>query len=309
MLNAQSAEVKAEFDTSEIRIGEPFHLNLHVIQSRGLKVEFPPIGNTLAGRIEVLESSAADTSVSDDKLQIQKQYSLTCFDSGFYEIPPLVFGVSEGDLSDSIITNPLSLVVHTVAVDSTIYDIKEPMHVPVGFMEVFPYAAGGLVLLLAAGLLVRHLRKRKGAGPIFAPARPEEPAHVTALRELDALKEEKLWQKNEFKLYYSRLTEIIRQYMERRYGIPAMEMTSYDIYMAWMQSGEDRDDLSGQLNLLLNLADLVKFAKEKPVASDNEENMERAYDFVHRTKLVKPLYGEDHEVNNTEEGKIPVENE
>jgi hypothetical protein len=118
---------------------------------------------------------------------------------------------------------------------------------------------------------------------------------VIALRELDGLAELKLWQQGEFKHYYTRLTEIIRQYMERRYGIPAMEMTSREIHQAWATSGEDREDLAGNLDLLLNLADLVKFAKEKPVASDNEENLERAYDFVHKTKRVKPLFGDDQE--------------
>jgi hypothetical protein len=243
--------------------------------------------------VEVIESYPADTLVQDDILLIDRQYSLTCFDSGFYEIPPLVFGFSDGEWSDSISTNPMYLLVHTVAVDSTIYDIKSPIHVPVGFMEVFPYVAGGIALLGAIGFLVWYLRRRRGSESAFLPSRPEEPAHMIALRELDELKARKLWQKNEFKEYYSRLTEIVRRYMERRYRIPAMEMTSVEIQRAWKESGEDRENLAGNLNLLLNLADLVKFAKERPVASDNEENMERAYDFVQKTKLVKPLYGEE----------------
>ena len=118
---------------------------------------------------------------------------------------------------------------------------------------------------------------------LLIPERPQEPAHVIALRELDRLREEKLWQRSEFKTYYTRLTEIIRQYIERRYGIPAMEMTSYEILDAWKLEEQPEEDLAAQLNRLLNLADLVKFAKEKPLASDNEENLERAYEFVKRT--------------------------
>ena len=190
-------------------------------------------------------------------------------------IPPLVFGFNGEDWSDSVSTYPLYLLVRSVAVDSTIYDIKSPIHVPVGFMEVFPYVAGGLALLAAVGFLVWYLRKRRGSESLLPASKTEEPAHVIALRDLDELKEQKIWQQNEFKNYYSRLTEIIRRYMERRYGIPAMEMTSQEIHRAWVSSGEDRDDLSGSLNMLLNLADLVKFAKEKPIASDNEENLDR----------------------------------
>ena len=317
MLNAQYVEVLAEFDTNQVRIGEVFHLNLSVKQPEGLNVTFPPIQDTLVDRVEVLESFPADTLFGDDILQIAKQYRLTCFDSGLYVIPPLVFGFNSGDLSDSISTHPMYLLVHSVAVDSAFYDIKSPIHVPVGFMEVFPYVAGGLALLAAIGFLVWFLRKRKGSKSIFLPSKPEEPAHVIALRELDELKEQKLWQQNKFKDYYTRLTDIIRRYMVRRYGIPAMEMTSLEIHRAWSLSGEDKEDLAGNLNVLLNLADLVKFAKEKPLASDNEGNMERAYVFVHKTKLVKPLYGDDQdhpdkdmEVSDKEENiKLAIENE
>ena len=294
--NAQYVEVLAKFDTNQVRIGEVFHLDLSVEQPVGLAVEFPVIRDTLADKVEVLGFSAPDTLVmEDDNLQISQRFRMICFDSGFYEIPPLVFEFSAGDWSDSISTYPLYLMVNTVAVDSTLYDIKSPIHMPVGFLEVFPFVLGGIALVLVVGLLFWYLRKRRKGESVFIPSVPEEPAHVIALRELNELNEQKLWQQNEFKDYYSRLTGIIRRYMERRYKIPAMEMTSYDILKAWKDSGKDRNGLTSSLDRLLNLADLVKFAKERPVATDNEENMERAYDFVHRTKVVKPIFGEDKE--------------
>lgn len=292
--SAQYVEVLAKFDTNQVRIGEVFHLDLSVEQPSGLNVNFPVIRDTLVDKVEVLGASAPDTLIMDDDiLQIRQRFRLTCFDSGLYEIPPLVFEFRADNWSDSISTYPLFLLVNTVAVDSAIYDIKSPIHMPVGFMEVFPYAIGGLALLVAVGFLVWYLRKRRKGESIFVPSIPEEPAHVIALRELDELRGQKLWQQNEFKDYYSRLTEIVRRYMERRYKIQAMEMTSYDILKAWKDSGEDQHGLISSLDRLLNLADLVKFAKEKPLASHNEENMERAYDFVHKTKVIKPIYGED----------------
>jgi hypothetical protein len=147
---------------------------------------------------------------------------------------------------------------------------------------------GGIIVLGAIGVLIWYLRRRKKNKPLFGPPKPEIPAHIIAFRELRELADEKLWQKSEFKQYYTRLTGVIRHYMERRYGIQAMEMTSHEILEEWKLSGENTGDLDEKLNGLLNLADLVKFAKQKPVASENEENMERAYDFVERTKWVKP---------------------
>jgi hypothetical protein len=164
---------------------------------------------------------------------------------------------------------------------------------PVSFLEVFPFVVGGLLLVAAIYFTVRYLRRRKKQKGIFTPDRPEDPAHVVALRELDRLREEKLWQRSEFKPYYTRLTDTIRRYMERRYNIPAMEMTSYEILDTWKQSERPEEDLSAKLNRLLNLADLVKFAKEKPIASDNEENLDRAYEFVKKTAWVQKTEEEE----------------
>ena len=286
--HSQYLEISADFDTNQVRIGELFHLDLAVEQPVGLSVDFPVIRDTLVDKVEVLESHPADTVVSDEVLQISKRYTLTSFDSGLYQVPPLLFHFRQGDWKDSLGTYPLYLLVHTVAVDSSIYDVKSPIHMPVGFMEVFPYLIGGLALVVCVGILIWYIRKRRSGKPVFLPEKPAEPAHVIALRELNVLQEQKLWQQNEFKKYYTRLTEVIRRYMERRYNIPAMEMTSHETLQAWSASGEDREDLTGSLRSLLNLADLVKFAKEKPLATDNEENLERAFDFVHKTKWMAP---------------------
>lgn len=287
-VRAQFIEVRTGFDTNQIRLGEAFHLDIQVHQPSDVKVDFPVIEDTLIEKIEVIRTWPADTVLMNGDFEIHKRYRLTSFDSGLYVVPPMKFQFHSSFWTDSIESNPLYLLVHTVPVDSTIYDVKVPIHLPVGFLEVFPFVLGGIILLVGTGFLIWYLRRRRRNKPLFRPPKPEEPAHVIAFRELRDLKDEKLWQKNEFKKYYTRLTEIIRRYMERRYGIPAMELTSYEILDAWNHSGEDRDDLSDKLRLLLNLADLVKFAKQKPVATENEENMERAYDFVEKTKWVKP---------------------
>jgi len=290
---SQFVELKTQLDTNQIRIGEQFHLDIEILQPSDVNIIFPEIKDTLISRIEVLESYPRDTIAEGENLKISQRHRLSSFDSGFYEIPPLRFHIQSGQWSDSIESNPLYLLVHSVAVDSTIYDVKAPIHMPLSFLEIFPFIAGGLALVAAVYFIVRYLRRRKKKKGLFKPDRPEDPAHVVALRELDRLREEKLWQHSEFKPYYTRLTDTIRRYMERRYNIPAMEMTSYEILDNWKRSERPDDDLSAKLYRLLNLADLVKFAKEKPLASDNEENLDRAYEFVKKTALVQKIEEEE----------------
>jgi hypothetical protein len=292
-VQSQFVELSTRLDTNQIRIGEQFHLDIDVWQPAGVSVMFPEIKDTLMARVEVLQAFPRDTAAEEENLKISQRYLLTSFDSGFYEIPPLKFYIRSGQWRDSLESNPLYLLVYSVAVDSTIYDIKAPIHMPVSFLEVFPFAAGGMVLVAAIYFTIRYLRRRKKRKGVLVPDRPEDPAHVIALRELDRLREEKLWQKSEFKPYYTRLTEIIRRYMERRYNIPAMEMTSYEILDTWKHGERPDEDLSAKLNRLLNLADLVKFAREKPLASDNEENLDRAYEFVKRTVWVQKIEEEE----------------
>lgn len=284
--NSQYVEIRAKLDTDRVLIGDQFNLNLSISQPVGTEVRFPDIRDSLAGKIEVLRQGNIDTLVVNDRLELKRKILLTCFDSGLYEIPPLPFGISSADWKDSIFSNPVFLAVNTVPLDSVIRDVKQPLKVPVSFAEIYPYILVAIVLAAVTYFTVYLLRKRKKKEPVFASARPQEPAHLIALRELDKLKEEKLWQRSEYKLYYTRLTEIIRNYIERRFNIPAMEQTSYDILQSWKKAGYNDRNLYDILKQLLNLADLVKFAKEKPLPSDNEINLDNAYVFVRNTKPV-----------------------
>jgi hypothetical protein len=285
-VDSQYVEVRAKLDTDKVLIGDQFNLNLSVSQPVGTEITFPDIRDSIAGKIEVLRQGKIDTLVVNDRLELKRKILLTCFDSGLYEIPPFPFGISSAGWKDSIFSNPVFLAVNTVPLDSLIRDIKQPIKVPISFAEIYPYILIAIGLVAVAYFTVYLLRKRKKKEPVFTPARPQEPAHLIALRELDKLKEEKLWQRNEFKLYYTRLTEIIRNYIERRFNIPAMEQTSYDILQSWKKAGYNDRDLYEILKQLLDLADLVKFAKEKPLPSDNEINLDNAYVFVRNTKPV-----------------------
>jgi len=304
-LYGQYVEIRAELDTNQITIGDQFYLKLKVDQPVSAVVEFPAFSDTIIGNIEILGQSGIDTThLSNDRLELKQHILLTSFDSGFYEIPPFPFKISLDNWTDSIYSNPSYLFVHTVALDSVIRDIKQPLHVPVSFAEIYPYVLIGLFTAAMIIALFYYLRKRKRKEPLFRTLKPSEPAHVIALRELDKLSSEKLWQKGEHKNYYTRLTEIIRVYIEMRYDIPAMEQTSMEILEAWDASGYgENTELIDILKKLLSLADLVKFAKEKPLPEDNEVNLENAYEFVRLTKPASILR-EDTEQNVDQDDKM-----
>ena len=149
-------------------------------------------------------------------------------------------------------------------------------------------AAGVLALLLA--LVALYALKRilarygKGLGDLFKPA-PPQPPHVVAIKALEALHNQKLWQNNRHKQYYSGLTDILRTYIAARWGVGAMEMTSDEIIEA-MRSEELPDKARMDLTAILRDADLVKFAKATPDGEQNEADYLKAFYFVEETKLV-----------------------
>jgi hypothetical protein len=138
------------------------------------------------------------------------------------------------------------------------------------------------------------------------PSKPKEPAHIIALRELDRIKNEKLWQKDKIKEFYSDVTETLRIYIEDRFDIPAMEQTTDEILTNFKYRKElINEKLFGNLSQILSLADLVKFAKYIPLPDDNNMTLVEAYFFVNATKkeeIKKPT--ESEEDTNGEEIEI-----
>lgn len=300
----QEIYLKAELDTQIIRIGEQAELDIELTKPYDVKIDFPVFTDTLVTGIEILRRTPVDTTKKDAKSDILKQkYYLTSFDTGIYRIPPIPFYLDFGDRKDTFYSNPLAMAVFTIPIDTSeaIFDIKAPLEVGYSIYEVLPYL-GILIFLLFIGFGIYLLiRKKKGKEPVFKKSlKPEEPAHIIALRELDDLKKAKLWQQNKIKEYYSRLTEIIRRYIERRYSIMAMEQTSPEIIEAFQKIHGLDDSLKEKLSILLSLADLIKFAKGTALPDENDRHMQNAYEFIDKTKL---LVNPDNEEKSEDETK------
>jgi len=178
----------------------------------------------------------------------------------------------------------------THTANQTIYALKPQRTLPLRAEEITGYLFGGLFLLLNLAALLfalrYHLSKRgKHLSDLFKPA-PPAPPHVEAIRALEGLHNQKLWQNNKHKAYYSGLTDILRRYLAGRYGIGALEMTSDEI-IETMRPEELPDKARMDLTAILRDADLVKFAKATPEAEQNEADYLKAYYFVEETKPVE----------------------
>ena len=286
-MSAQLISVRSQLSSDSMMIGDQLVYNLHVEAADHVDFKLPVLRDTLNRHLEILYAISSDTLLSEGKKVVDHRYVITGFEPGMQLIPAQEVLYAVGERWDTARSMPLIIQVYEPLVDTTqqIKPIKAPINTPLTFKEILPWIGvglGGLILLAALVVLLRRYRLRQG-GVEELPAKPLEPAHVIAFRELDKLKEEKIWEKGEVKRYYTRLTEITRQYIERQYGIPAMEQTSHQIMQDFRRSNRDDSLLDDMLKELLELADLVKFAKEDPLPIDNQTNLNNAYLFVQKT--------------------------
>jgi hypothetical protein len=253
-------------------------------------VIWPTIKDTILGNLQVINRSKIDSSWSADKktLQLSQKLRITCFDSGFYTIPPISFFYRH--LPDTTIrtaqTEIQILTVHTLAVDTTlaIKPIKGPVKIGFSLLEFMPWIIAGLLFIAFAGFLIWYYLKRKKGEPIFVlrPSVKYQP-HELALMELEKLRAKKLWQAGKIKDYHTELTDILRKYFEDRFHIMAMESTTSeileDLESKTLVTKENREIL----NRILVMADLVKFAKYLPMPEEHDQSMNYAVDVINNT--------------------------
>ncbi len=309
-LSGQIVTVHADFEADSAMLGEQLKFRITAESADDVQIGLPVYSDTLSKEIEILSVSDIDTSYNENRRIISQEYLVTSFEPGWNTLPPQPVTFRMEGLSDTVYTTVQLLTVLAPDVDpeQSIKPIKPPVNTPVSLAEILPWlliGLGGLLLVALIMFLVRkHLKKEKH--PELFTAKPLEPPHVAALRDLKRLDKDELPKKGMVKEYYSRLTEIIRIYITRQFNIPALESTSSEILEAFaIQNTGDRE-LVDTLEGLLMLADLVKFAKEDPTREENERHMRNAMDFVERTYRMF-----DTEKNAETEGKkdVPEESE
>lgn len=294
--------VSAVLDSTTIFIGDQTDLHLQATMDATEQVSLPVYGETLMPEIEIVDRTIADTTrLSDGRMQVNQYLTITSFkDSLFYIAPqPFVCG------GDTLWSEPLSLnVVQPFEVDTTlaITDIKDIQKAPIWWWGIIRWILLGLLLIgLGIGIyyLVRYIRKHKTGATEEEEQAPLRPAEEVALEKLDEIKAEKIWQDGKVKEYHTELTDVIREYISRRYEVSSTEKTSDETLRELKPLMKEQKDLFDRLRKMLSLADLVKFAKWTTTPDENESALLTAYDFVRETTPT-----ETHESDENDETTI-----
>lgn len=273
-------------------IGDQTTLTFKTLVPKGAKFFFPKPDSSLNGleivgipKIDTINSSSAGT-------ELQTKIVLTSFDSGSHYLPKLPAYIQKPDGSvDTVWFDGKEIQYTTLQIDTTSfkpYDIKGQMQYPVTLKEVLMWAGIVVLFVFLVFMIIRYFKRRKMNRSFFEKPQHNEPPYLIALRDLEKIRSQSLWQNGKEKLYYTYITEVLRVYIENRFNINAMEYTSAEILRDLSKTGIDKNTFA-VLSDLLNVADLVKFAKYKASADENESAVPAAIKFVQATYIEEPV--------------------
>lgn len=298
--------VSASIDSTTLMIGDQTDLHLQVTHDANEQVAWPSFGETLQEGIEIVDKTIVDTTtLPDGRLRMDQYLTLTSFKDSLFSIEPIAIASGE----DTFWTDPMALnIIQPFEVDSSlaITDIKDIEKAPIWWWGIFRWVLLALAVVLAfAGAYYGVMWYRKHRKPEEEPINPEllRPADEVALEKLDEIKAQKIWKDGKVKEYQTELTDVVREYISRRFDVQSTEKTS-DETLREMETilvkgqgevrrtdvrctKEEGKSLYERLKKMLQTADLVKFAKWQTTPDENEQALSTAYDFVNETKEVQ----------------------
>ncbi|MCF0219461.1 MAG: cell wall anchor protein [Muribaculaceae bacterium] len=289
-LRAESVEtIKQELDSAYILMGNVTPLRIELITAGRPQGRLEVSEKQYPPEVEIAEQGTADTTdLGNDRYQITRELIVQSFDSGLYVIPPVNYIVGK----DTFSSKPLALKVVPVPVD-TLTDIHDYASVADSGLRWYDRLPDWLVdygfwiilaLVLIGGGTWAYLRYGRKVKKIIGGAViKREPPYDAAMRQLNQLREQHLCEAGREREFYTRLTEILRVYLEDRFGINAMEMTTTQILNA-LSGNEQTRTPRRYMTSILEMADFVKFAKVRPLPDDNVKSLNDAVNFVEDTK-------------------------
>ncbi|NOZ55647.1 MAG: protein BatD [Calditrichaeota bacterium] len=307
-----SVTLESRVDTTTMRIGDVVTYSIIVARDESTQVRLPSLGANLGG-FEIRDFNVRKPTKKDGKIVERVDYLISTFDTGDFVIPPVTiqYRTPPDTVWHELRSQPIKIHVASLNPDEAgdIRDIKPPLSIPFDWMRVVWTALLVLVGLAAAVFGFYFVRKRRRGEALF-PARrePPRPAHEIALEELDRLFHSDLLERGEIKLFHIRISEIIRRYLEGRFGVPALDMTTSEILDS-LRDGVLDDDERETLRAFLEGCDLVKFAKYVPTKEEIDATVERAYAFVRSTQPVEVPQEESPAGGDSEEGAETVSRE
>ena len=263
----------ATLDSNTILIGQ--QINFTITNKVTSTKIWPTYNEFLVEGIEIIKASKIDTTEG----VITQEFVITAWDSGSYFIPAIAF--SENSKTQALLLNVQTIIL---AEDAELKDIKQPIEEPIGWSDIWPWLLGILILSLIIFIVKKYIFNKNKQSIIVKP-KVIIAADISALKELTALEKAKIWQEGNVKEYHSQLSEIIRRYTENRFQFIALELATDEI-ISELKSKVNNEQLTS-INILLQRADLAKFAKSKPIDTENMESMVLAKGFVNATKQTK----------------------
>jgi hypothetical protein len=284
---AQSVTVDASIDSLQILIGEQAKIKIQVSLDANKRAIFPVYKDTIIKGVEIVDIAKPDTQYLNDRkrLMITQEYTVTSFDSALYYLPPMkVLVDNKPYLSKALALKVYSIPVDTVHADK-FFGPKTIMQAPFVWSDWYGVIICIILIAPFIILLIYLIKRVRDNKPIIRKIKvePKLLPHQQALKEIERIKGEKVWQHGHPKEYYTELTDAIRTYIKERFGFNAMEMTSSQIIDKLMDF-EDKQAI-GDLRLLFQTSDLVKFAKHNPLMNENDANLISAIDFINETKV------------------------
>lgn len=283
---AQSVTVDATIDSLQILIGEQAKIKLQVALDADKRAIFPVYTDTLVRGVEVVDIAKPDTQMLNDgrRSLITQEYTITSFDSALYYLPPMEVLVD----NKTYRSKALALKVYSMPVDTLhpdqFFGPKTVMQAPFAWEDWYVSITCAILFVPFLLLLIYLVKRICDNKPIIRKVKvePKLPPHQLAMKEIERIKSEKVWQKGQPKEYYTELTDTLRAYIKDRFGFNALEMTSSEIIDKLMDM-KDKEAIS-DLRSLFQTADLVKFAKHNPMMNENDANLINAIDFINETK-------------------------
>ena len=283
---AQSVTVDATIDSLQILIGEQAKIKLQVALDADKRAIFPAYADTLVRGVEIIDIAKPDTQMLNDgrRSLITQEYTVTSFDSALYYLPPMEVLVD----NKAYRSKALALKVYSIPVDTLhpdqFFGQKTVMKAPFAWEDWYGLIGCSFLALPLLGLLIYLIVRIRDNKPIIRKIKvePKLPPHQAAMKEIERIKNEKVWQKGQPKEYYTELTDTLRTYIKDRFGFNALEMTSSEIIDKLLEM-KDKEAIS-DLKELFQTADLVKFAKHDPQMNENDANLINAIDFINETK-------------------------
>lgn len=292
---AQEISVKASTDSSDYLIGDHINFSLTITHSDEIGIVTPFFRDSL-NKFEIIKEFPVEKKKTGNESLLNYKYVLSYFDSAEVTIPPIrIFFRTKYDTTlQSLQSDSLQLRIHklSVKVEEDIKDVKPPIKIPFDWVALIIWILVCIAILIISYFLYKKYFRKTAVEEVSKP-KILLPPHKEALMKLDQLNREQLWQKGFVKEYHTRITEIIREYFEKRFNLPALELATSEQIEYLKHIPEAKEIISLTESFLTN-ADLVKFAKFIPIDGVNSEMMKQAIEIVNRTaQKVRVQQGEE----------------